>query len=163
MMCPKKRRHIFALSRELRLTEEQRKIIQYSATGKESTTEMNDREADRLIRVLVEHKKKLKISKSGKATKMTPAESVKKGKQRNSLPSGENVIVLMTPEQAAKIRALSIHITGSFKEESMNRFTLRQFRKPFNRLTSNEAIRLIETQKKMLHRQINQKEYPDDI
>ncbi len=153
-MSPEKRRHIFALCRELNLTDEQRKLIQYSVTGKESTTEMNNRDADNVIKTLIAEKKKLKKNRPGSGRKMTPAESVKPGQHKNHLPSGDNVIVLMTPDQHAKIKALSIHLTGSFSEESMSKFTQRQYHKPFRNLTADQALNLIETQKKMLARKI---------
>ena len=153
-MSPEKRRHIFALCRELNLTDEQRKLIQYSVTGKESTTEMNNRDADNVIKTLISEKKKLKKNRPGTGRKMTPAESVKPGQHKNHLPFGENVIVLMTPDQYAKIKALSIHLTGAFSEETINKFTQRQYHKPLRLLAAGEALNLIETQKKMLARKI---------
>jgi|GEM_PF-1972175 hypothetical protein len=161
-MSPAKRRHIFALCRELNLTDDQRKIIQYSVTGKESITEMNDREADNVIKKLISEKKKLP-NRPGAGRKMTPAESLKPGHHKNHLPSGDNVIVLMTPDQYAKIKALSIHLTGTFSDVAMNRFTQRQYRKPLRRLTAGEALNLIETQKKMLARKIKNKGEKNDI
>jgi hypothetical protein len=154
MISTGKRRRIFALCRELNLDEEQRKIIQFSVTGKESTTEMNDRDAMSLIKTLLVEKKKLNKNKAGSRKKMTPEESIKTGTHRKPLPSGNNVIRLMTPEQYAKIKALSIHLTGSFSESSMDKFTQRQYHKPLRRLKSDEAIKLIEIQKKMLERKI---------
>ncbi|MCL2154079.1 MAG: regulatory protein GemA [Leptospirales bacterium] len=156
-MFPEKRKHIFALCRELGFSDEQRKLIQYSATGKESMTEMNNRDADNVIKTLVTEKRKLKKNKPGSGKKMTPAESIKPGQHKNYLPHGDNIITLMTWEQYAKIKALSIHLTGSFSEEAMNKFTQRQFKKPLRYLTSNQAISLIETQKKMLSRKIKNK------
>ena len=160
-MFPEKRKHIFALCRELNLSDEQRRLIQFSVTGKESTTEMNNRDADNIIKTLIAEKKKLFRNRPGSGRKMTPSESIKPGQHKNHLPSGENIITLMTPEQYAKIKALSIHLTGSFSEDAMNKFTQRQFRKPLRNLTSNQAISLIEIQKKMLNRKINKGENND--
>lgn len=156
MISLQKRRHIFALCNELNLSDEQRKLVQYSATGKESTKDMSNRDADSVIKVLISQKKKLYRHKPGISKNMTPAESLKSGEHTNHLAHGDNIINLMTPEQYAKIKALSIHLTGSFSENAMNKFTQRQFKKPLHSLTADQAIKLIETQKKMLHRKIKQ-------
>lgn len=156
MISEKKRKLIFALCRELNIPEEQRRIIQYSATGKESTTEMSNSDADSVIKVLTAEKKRLLKYTPGCSPSMTAEASVKPGKHRNHLPSGDNIITLMTPDQLSKIKAMSIHLTGGYNEESMNKFTQRQYHKPLRRLTSGEAISLIETQKRMLNRKIKE-------
>jgi len=137
-----KRKYIFALCRELNLDTDQRREIQFSVTGKESTSKMNNREADEVIKVLKKETAKLFKNRPQK-------------KEKSKLPSGKNVIRLITPAQYSKIEALSILLTGSFSESKMNKFTQRQYGKPLKRLTSNQAINLIETQKTMLKRKTN--------
>lgn len=141
-----KRRHIFALVTEIGLSEEERRTIQHAATGKESLRDMSNEEADALIKTLIrERNKKLY---------MTPQESIAKGRVHNTLPKGGNLFVFPTEQQIAKIKALSIHITGSADPQALDRFAMRQYRKPFKQLSAQQAARMIETQKQILKRKI---------
>ena len=139
MISSKNRRTIFYLCRKLNYDTEIRHNVQHSVTGKESTTEMSDHDALKLIAFL-----KTELQK----------QSTKKGKQRNFLSHDENVINLMTPEQKSKIIALSMQIYSKFDENQVNRFCQRQFKKPFRRLTAPDAIELIEIQKQILKRKL---------
>ncbi len=147
-----KRRHIFALCRELKLDDTQRRTIQFSVTGKESSSELTNSEADAVIKVLYAEKKKMFRHQPRPRKKMTAQESLRRGNWKNKLPNNKKVISLMTAEQYRKIQALSIMITGEFKESQINKFTMRQYKKPLGKLTAVEAIRLIESQKQILKR-----------
>ncbi|HOW81357.1 MAG TPA: DUF1018 domain-containing protein [Spirochaetota bacterium] len=138
MISDQNRRRIFFLCKRMGLDAETRHLIQYGATGRESLKDMNDQDAWRLIHAL-----KAELRKRG---------APRRGIWKNHLPKGDNVVNLMTAEQRAKIKAMSMRIYGSFDENSMNKFCGRQFAKQFNHLTADEAIRLIEIQKSILDR-----------
>jgi len=131
------RRRIFWLCGKLGLDDEGRRLVQHSVCGKQSLTLMNDGEARMMIDTLKDELRK---------------QSTRRGTQRNSLPHVPNVYNMMTREQRAKVVAMSIQIYGEFSEEKMSIFCRRQFKKPFYRLSAEDAIRLIEIQKDILSR-----------
>ncbi len=139
MISTRNRRHIFYLCNRLGLDTEARRTIQHSVCGKEHLGDMNDLDAHRLIDAL-----KLEARKW----------SVRKGTRHNRLGHGGNVYNLITPEQRGKIVAMSIQAYGKFNEETMDLFCRRQFHKPFRRISSQEAVKLIEIQKSILKRKL---------
>lgn len=139
MISAENRRHIFYLCGRMGLSDEERHLIQQSVCGKESLAEMNDFEAGNLIDALKAELRKW---------------SARKGTQHNRLGHGANVHTLISPEQRKKIIAMSIQAYGIYDESAMDMFCRRQFHKPFRRLTSDEAIKLIEIQKSILKRKL---------
>lgn len=142
-MTAKKRRTIFALCRELELDESARHQIQYSITGKESLSEINDQQADDIIRCLREQQQK-----NGYDTE----KSLRPGKTKNKRMHSSKVYNMASKEQRSKIIAMSIRIYGEFVESKMDVYCQRRFKKPFKQISSDEAIKLIEAQKEILER-----------
>jgi len=166
MISAENRRRIFYYVNKLGLDDSTRRAIQFSVTGKESLTEINNFEADMIIKTLKSELFKIRknIQKTaGPGRKMTAEESLKPGKHINKIPHADNVYSLITPEQIGKIKAMSLQIYGKYDELNMDRFCQRQFKKKFRRLRSDEAIKLIEIQKTMLRRKIAKEKKNDTI
>ncbi|GAB4221136.1 MAG: hypothetical protein Kow00102_14150 [Spirochaetota bacterium] len=138
------RKRLFYLCRLLGIDEDTRHAMQYEITGKESLTRMTESD----INTVVNHLET--IAKQNGYLLHT-----RKGHWKNKLPKGKNIYNLMTNEQRRKIIALSMQLYDSFSEEQMNIYCLNHFNKPFRRLSSSEAIKLIEAQKSMLKRRMS--------
>ncbi|MBN2435614.1 MAG: DUF1018 domain-containing protein [Spirochaetes bacterium] len=138
-----KRKTIFALCRELGLDESARHVIQKSITGKESLSKINDQQADDIIRCL-----RAQQQKNGYDIE----KSLRPGVLKNRRVHSSKIYNLASKEQRNKIIAMSIKIYGEFIESKMDVYCNRRFNKPFKRISSNEAIKLIEAQKIILER-----------
>jgi len=131
----------------LGIDDDTRHTIQYEITGKDSLATMDDAEAKKII----QHLESIAIQYGYTIKKPYLP---KKGQWKNKLPKAHNIYNLMTTEQRQKIISLSMQLYDSFSEEQMNIYCLNHFNKPFRRLSSNDARKLIEAQKSMLQRRI---------
>lgn len=143
MITQAQRRKIFALSKLLKLNDENRRLIQQSVCGKESLSKATKKDAIAIITQL---------------NKMIRENSLERGETHNHRVHHGKVYNLISPQQISKIQNLSISIYGSYTESKLDSFCNRQFGKKLRKLSSDDAIKLIEIQKTLLRRKIKEEE-----
>ncbi len=135
-MQPKKLRTIFALKKELQLTEDELYLHLQLICKTDSIKSLSDFEADKFIRSL-----RAKIPRKPRKYKTI---------RTNTNP---NVITLATPEQRELLTDLIGKINASTKYKlSLEGMAQRQFKKSEKLLTRNEARILTEAAKSILTR-----------
>lgn len=141
-MQPKKLRTIFALKKELQLTEDELYLHLQLICKTDSIKSLSEFEADKFIRSL-----RAKIPRKPRKYKTI----------RTS--ANPNVITLATPEQRELLTDLIGKINASTKYKmSLEGMAQRQFKKSEKLLTRNEARILTEAAKSILDRSKNAKE-----
>lgn len=135
-MQPKKLRTIFALKKELQLTEDELYLHLQLICKTDSIKSLSDFEADKFIRSL-----RSKLPRKPRKYKTI---------RTNTNP---NVITLATPEQRELLTDLIGKINASTKYKlSLEGMAQRQFKKSEKLLTRNEARILTEAAKSILDR-----------
>lgn len=135
-MQPKKLRTIFALKKELQLTEDELYLHLQLICKTDSIKSLSDFEADKFIRSL-----RAKIPRKPRKTKTIRSKS------------NPNVITLATPEQRELLTDLIGKINASTKYKmSLEGMAQRQFKKSEKLLTRNDARILTEAAKSILTR-----------
>ena len=145
-MQPKKLRNIFALKKELQLTEDELYLHLQLICKTDSIKSLSDFETDKFIRSL-----------RSKLPKKPPFAKGDKGGLRKyktiRTSANPNVITLATPEQRELLTDLIGKINASTKYKmSLEGMAQRQFKKSEKLLTRNEARILTEAAKSILTR-----------
>ncbi len=140
-MQPKKLRTIFALKKELQITEDELYLHLQLICKTDSIKSLSDFEADKFIRSL---RSKLPRTRKYKTIRTS---------------ANPNVITLATPEQRELLTDLIGKINASTKYKmSLESMAQRQFKKSEKLLTRNDARILTEAAKSILDRSKNAKE-----
>lgn len=129
-------RTIFALKKELKLSDEELYLHLNSVCKTDSISKLSEFQADQFI----------------KSLRVTLYKTKPRRKQK-TIRSGSNVIAIMTPDQRTYIEDLiqKVNSLGTYKL-TLEGMSQRQFKKPANRLTRANAKALTEALKSMYER-----------